>query len=69
MDGLAFLDALAARPDRNRIPGHPDVGGSGGPPLEHAPGVVAVLQKPFERDGAAGAHACTAGDVGGRCSG
>jgi two-component system, NtrC family, nitrogen regulation response regulator GlnG len=48
MDGLSFLDALRARPDHHRfrvilMSADRAVAGFAG-----APGVVAVLQKPFE---------------------
>ena len=50
MDGLSFLDALQARPDRDRfrvilMSADRSVGD-----LEGAPGVVAVLEKPFETE-------------------
>lgn len=50
MDGLSFLDALQARPDRDRfrvilMSADRTVGN-----LEGAPGVVAVLEKPFEME-------------------
>jgi len=50
MDGLSFLDALRARPDRDRfrvilMSADRTVGS-----LEGAPGVVAVLEKPFEME-------------------
>ena len=50
MDGLSFLDALQARPDRDRfrvilMSADRSVGD-----LERAPGVVAVLEKPFETE-------------------
>ena len=50
MDGLSFLDALQARPDRDRfrvilMSAYRSVGD-----LERAPGVVAVLEKPFETE-------------------
>lgn len=50
MDGLSFLDALRGRPDRDRfrvilMSADRMVGN-----LEGAPGVVAVLEKPFEMD-------------------
>ena len=50
MDGLSFLDALQARPDRDRfrvilMSADRRVG-----VLDRAPGVVAVLQKPFETE-------------------
>jgi len=50
MDGLSFLNALRARPDRDRfrvilMSADRTVGS-----LEGAPGVVAVLEKPFEME-------------------
>ena len=50
MDGLSFLDGLQARPDRDRfrvilMSADRSVGD-----LEGAPGVVAVLEKPFETE-------------------
>jgi DNA-binding NtrC family response regulator len=48
MDGLGFLDALAARPDRNAYRVVLMSADRAVRQLEHAPGVVAVLQKPFD---------------------
>jgi CheY-like chemotaxis protein len=50
MDGLSFLDALRARPDRDRFRGVRMSADRAVTHLEHAPGVVGVLQKPFETD-------------------
>ena len=50
MDGLSFLDALRARPDRDRFRIILMSADRAVTHLEHAPGVVAVLQKPFETE-------------------
>lgn len=48
MDGLGFLDALAARPDRETFRVILMSADRAVRKFEDAPGVVAVLQKPFE---------------------
>ena len=48
MDGLSFLDALRARPDRDRFRVILMSADRAVVTLEHAPGVVAILEKPFE---------------------
>jgi CheY-like chemotaxis protein len=48
MDGLSFLDALRARPDRDRFRVILMSADRAVAKLEDAPGVVAVLEKPFE---------------------
>ena len=48
MDGLGFLESLAARPDRNAYRVILMSADRAVRQLEHAPGVVAVLPKPFE---------------------
>jgi CheY-like chemotaxis protein len=50
MDGLSFLDALQGRPDRERFRVILMSADRAVTHLEHAPGVVGVLQKPFETD-------------------
>lgn len=50
MDGLSFLDALRSRPDRDRFRIILMSADRAVTHLEHAPGVVAVLQKPFETE-------------------
>ena len=48
MDGLSFLDALRARPDSDRFRVILMSADSKVTTFEGAPGVAAVLQKPFE---------------------
>ena len=48
MDGLSFLGALRARPDRDRFRVILVTADQTVTEIDAAPGVVAVLQKPFE---------------------
>lgn len=48
MDGLSFLDELRARPDRDRFRVILMSADQTVADLKRAPGVVAVLEKPFE---------------------
>jgi len=50
MDGLSFLDALRARPDHDRFRVILMSADRAVEDLDGAPGVVAVLEKPFETE-------------------
>jgi hypothetical protein len=54
MDGLSYLDALMARPDRDRFRVILMSADRAVTHLEHAPGVVAVLQEAVRDGGVAG---------------